>query len=121
MTPLLSEPGPQRAAQRSNRPFPVRGHCFCFSSSQIIGLPASLSHSKVCVLTRSCFGDGFGSGFNHFQKQFWALDFLPRALSTAGCSRKDLRQNLIARGWVSLKKCSPGPRLKTPLFLIFLV
>lgn len=97
MTPLLSEAGSQRAAQRSNRSFPVRGHCFCFSSSQIIGLPASLSHSRVSVLTCSCFGDGFGSGLTTSRNVFGLWTSYPCWLQQEGFETKSYCQRLGVR------------------------
>jgi len=71
LLPCCLQTGPERASPKVfKRFFPVKGDCFCFTSSQIICLPASLSHNKVCVLKCSCFGDGFGSCLTTYGNSF---------------------------------------------------
>lgn len=78
--PCCLQTGPERASPKFFKHFfPVKGDCFCFISSQIICLPASLSHNKVCVLKCSCFGDGFGSCLTTYGSSF--LSVLPTLIS----------------------------------------
>lgn len=80
LLPCCLQTGPERASPKFFQHFfPVKGHCFCFISSQIICLPASLSHNKVCVLKCSWFEDGVGSCLTTYRNSFSSV--LPTLIS----------------------------------------
>lgn len=87
LLPCCLQTSPERASKFFKHFFPVKGPCFCVISSQIICLPASLSHNKVCVLKCSCFGDEFGSCLTTYGNSFSSV--LPTLVSVLFMLQED--------------------------------